>query len=439
MQQLLATLISKAALPLSGKHAVAVVYSTYPNDPRVRREAEALVEAGAKVEVICLQETDDEPRREIFNNVDITRIPLKRDRGGKLSYVMRYGTFILLAGAVLTDRTIRGRRPDVVHVHNMPDILVFSALVPKIRGAKIILDLHDPMPELMETIFELPKTSFLVWLLKKLETWSILFADAVVTTNEAMRRLFSNRSGLPQKITVVMNSPDEKIFGRPERSEPTSRACEESSKKFVVMYHGTAVERNGLDLAIAALEKVGKAIPNMEFRIYGAATPFLERVLARARNSGLREVVRYMGPQSLEQISKAINECDVGIIPNPRNPFTEVNTPTRIFEYLSQGKPVIAPKTPGILDYFGSAELLLFEQDDTDDLAAKLTYAFRYPTELAKIVTFGEQVCRKYPWSSQRSRFVSVVQELLRKRESSPACNRSLAATPERAGKRLVR
>ena len=102
---------------------------------------------------------------------------------------------------------------------------------------------------------------------------------------------------MPQKITVVMNSPDEKIFGHPERSESTSSACEESSKKFVVMYHGTAVERNGLDLAIAALEKVGKAIPNIEFRIYGAATPFLERVLARARNSGLREVVRYMGPQ----------------------------------------------------------------------------------------------------------------------------------------------
>jgi glycosyltransferase involved in cell wall biosynthesis len=431
MTQLLTTLISRAALPLSGKHAVAVVYSAYPNDPRVRREAEALVEAGAKVEVICLQETDDESRREIFNNVDITRIPLKRDRGGKLSYVMRYGTFILLAGAVLTGRTIRRRRPDIVHVHNMPDILVFSALVPKIRGAKVILDLHDPMPELMETIFELPKNSFLVWLLKKLETLSILFADAVITTNEAMRRLFSNRGGLPQKITVVMNSPDEKIFGHPERSEP--RACEQSSKKFVVMYHGTAVERNGLDLAIAALEKVGKAIPNIEFRIYGAATPFLERVLARSRDSGLREVVRYMGPQSLELISKAINECDVGIIPNPRNPFTEVNTPTRIFEYLAQGKPVIAPKSPGILDYFGPGELLLFEQDDTDDLAAKLTYAFKYPTEIAKIVTSGEQVYRKYLWSSQRSRFVDLVQELVGKREWSPASGRNLASDARNA------
>ena len=163
---------------LAGKRAAAVVFSNYPWDPRVRRGAEALATEGSSVEVICLMEMHDQPRREIFNGVDITRLPLKRCRGGKLSYLLLYAAFILLAGGVLASRASR-RRFDLVHVHNMPDVLVFSALVPRIRGAKIILDLHDPMPELMETIFGLRKSSFSVWLLRKLEAWSVRFADAV--------------------------------------------------------------------------------------------------------------------------------------------------------------------------------------------------------------------------------------------------------------------
>ena len=38
---------------------------------------------------------------------------------------------------------------DVIHVHNMPDFLVFSALFPKLLGAKVILEVQDVSPELM--------------------------------------------------------------------------------------------------------------------------------------------------------------------------------------------------------------------------------------------------------------------------------------------------
>ena len=118
--------------PSSRKRAVAVVFSSYPADPRPRRAAEALVKEGMQVEVICLKETDREAMRESFNGVEITRIPFKHlsRRGGKLSYLAEYGLFVLLAGAILAVRSVR-RRYDLVHVHNMPDFLVFSALVPR--------------------------------------------------------------------------------------------------------------------------------------------------------------------------------------------------------------------------------------------------------------------------------------------------------------------
>lgn len=85
------------------QRAVAVVYSSYPFDPRPRRAAEALAKEGASVEVICLKETEEEPVHESLNGVDITRVPIKHRRGGKLSYLVQYGSFILLSGAIFTE------------------------------------------------------------------------------------------------------------------------------------------------------------------------------------------------------------------------------------------------------------------------------------------------------------------------------------------------
>jgi glycosyltransferase involved in cell wall biosynthesis len=401
----------RAARHLSGARVVAVLFSDYPADPRPRRAAEALAEAGACVEVICLKEKDEETKRETFHGVHITRLPLRRRRGGKLSYMLRYGAFILLAGAILAGRTLK-RRYDLVHVHNMPDILVFSALAPKLFGAELILDLHDPMPELMMTIFGLREESFPVWLLKKFEAWSISFADSVLTTNEAFRKLFLSRGCPPQKISVVMNSPDEEIF-QYQKSFRQVSTVRDASKPFVMMYHGSLVERHGVDLAVAAVSKIRSKIPGAELRIYGRSTPFLEGVLDSVRKSELSDAVRYLGPMKLEQIPAAIRECDVGVIPNRRSAFTEINMPTRIFEYLSQGKPVIAPQTPGIQDYFSPQELVLFDLGKTEDLAAKMEYVFEHPEEMLRMVELGQKIYQDHQWTGERERFVKLVEGLL--------------------------
>jgi glycosyltransferase involved in cell wall biosynthesis len=400
-----------APLHLAGKRAIAVMYSTYPGDPRPRRAAEALASEGVGVEVICLRETAEEPERESFCGVEITRIPVKHRRAGKLTYLAQYGTFILISGGILAYRALK-RQYHLVHVHNMPDVLVFSALIPKILGAKVILDLHDPMPELMATIFGARENSSSVWLLKKLEKWSVRFADEVITCSEPWKQIFLTRSCLPDKITVIMNSPDERIFRHrePPRQNPRIR---DSSKPFVIMYHGALVERHGLDLAVLALQKIRKTIPNAELRIYGRKTPFLERVLDLAHELDLSAAVRYLGPKNLEQISDAIGECDVGIIPNRRSKFTELNTPTRIFEFLSQAKPVIAPKSSGVLQYFGPKELVHFELGNADDLAAKIEYVFGHPEEVAQISQRGQEACLKYKWSNERIRFVHLADRLL--------------------------
>src|SRR5256712_5073074 len=396
---------------LRGKRVAVVVFSTYPFDPRSRRTAEALAKERMNVDLVCVMDAGREAKREPLNGVHILRVPLKRRRGGIFSYIFQYLAFLLISSIIVAVRSVT-RRYDLVYVHNMPDILVLTALIPKVFGAKVILDLRDPMPELMMTIFNLHQDALPVRTLKRLEKWSLQLADLALTVNLACKKLFASRSCHPEKIQVVMNSPDEKLFGfLPPRSHTSTH--HPPSKPFVIAYHGSLVERNGLDLAVDALPRVRQSVPSVELRIYGLQTRFLERVMESVRAKGLDEVVHYLGPKRTEDLVTAIAACDLGIIPHQRNVFTEINTPVRIFEYLALGKPVIAPRAAGILDYFKNDSLLFFELGNSEDLARKIEYVYFHPSEAVEIVKRGQGVYLAHTWRQERLSFVNLVCELL--------------------------
>jgi glycosyltransferase involved in cell wall biosynthesis len=393
-----------------------IMFSFYPSDPRPRRAADALLREGASVDLICLAD-EESSKSELLNGVNVRRVAVKHRRGGKFGYAYQYFAFILIAAAIVARRTLK-RRYDLVYVHNMPDVLILSALIPRALGAKVILDLHDPMPELMTTIFGLEEGSFSVLLIKWLEKWSLSRAHLVITVNEACRRIFAARSCALGKIGVVMNAPDGELF--PLRS-PRSYADGVSppqGRPFIIMYHGSLVERNGLDLAVKALVQVRRAVPTAELRIYGKKTSFLDQVLRETANLGLQEAVHYLGPRRLEDLARAIEDCDVGVIPNQRNAFTDINTPTRIFEYLALGKPVVAPSTPGIQDYFSPGSLLFFEPGDIDSLARKIEYIAAHPGAAIEIAERGQEVYLAHTWSQEKNTLVDLVGGLLQGKEA---------------------
>jgi len=395
---------------LAGKRVAMVTFSPYPGDPRPRRAVKALVEEGATVDLICL-ESNNSLRREKLQGINVLRLPLKHRRRGKFEYVFRYAVFIVTSGAIFGARALR-RRYDLVYVHNMPDVLVASSLIPKLLGAKVVLDLHDPMPELMMTIFQAADNGKSVQMLKRLEKWSIARADLAITVNKACQRIFSSRSARPEKIADVMNSPDDQIFPfRPAQESETNH--QESGKPFVIMYHGSLFERNGLDVAITAFPRVRAIIPTAELRIYGFQTPFLERMMQTVRDKGLEGAVRYMGPRSVEGLVAEIDDCDVGVIPSHRNPFTEINTPTRIFEYLALGKPVIAPATTGIQDYFSKESLLFFEPGNAGELAGQIEFAFNHPREIFEIVKSAQHIYLEHTWENERKTLLDRVSGIL--------------------------
>lgn len=401
---------------LRGKRVAMVLFSYYPSDPRPRRAAEALADSGMSVELICLRENPQDPKVDAHNGVRIRRVPMARRRGGILGYLYQYLVFLLVSSTILAWRSF-SRRYDLVYVHNMPDFLVLSGLIPKAFGAKVILDLHDPMPELMQTIFNLPGDARSVRLLRLVERWSLGLADSVITVNRACAKLFASRSCPLNKITVVMNSPDEGIFRfRASGSDPSPTG----TKPFVIMYHGSLVERNGLALAVEAFAKVRSSVPSAELRIYGSRNAFLERVMESVREQGLENCVRYLGPKPLEQIVDAIEACNVGIIPNQRSIFAELNTPTRIFEYLALGKPVVAPNAPGITDYFDEESLIFFELGSADDLARKIEYVFQNAGEVREVTRRAQQIHLEHTWQAEKSSLMGLVAELLSGRDGVP-------------------
>ena len=191
---------------LAGKRAAVLLYSHYAADPRPRRAAEALAGAGMEVDVISLRRSGSMPVRDTINGVNVFRVWPRRRRSGKLTYMFQYVMFLAASFFIMSAWRLR-KRYDLVHVHNMPDILVFGALVPRLLGAKVILDLHDPMPELFSSIYNLPAEHRLARFLKFLEKRSVAFADMVLTPNTAFKEVFVSRGCPEEKLQIIVNTP----------------------------------------------------------------------------------------------------------------------------------------------------------------------------------------------------------------------------------------
>src|SRR3989337_130232 len=123
-----------------------VVYNYFPQDARPRREAEALINAGYTVDIICLR-LPDQTKVEKTCGVNTYRVNISKTRSTKSKYIFLYASFFIRSFFVLNRLFIKNRY-SVIHVHNMPDFLVFLSIIPKLFGSKVILDLHDPTQEM---------------------------------------------------------------------------------------------------------------------------------------------------------------------------------------------------------------------------------------------------------------------------------------------------
>jgi glycosyltransferase involved in cell wall biosynthesis len=380
-----------------------LVYSFYESDNRVMRYARALVERGDEVDVIALSSGDDQPGFEVLDGVNVHRIQ-RRDRNekGKFSYLYRLLKFCVKSAFCLSRLQLK-RKYDLVHVHNVPDFLVFSALLPKLSGAKIILDIHDILPEFFANKFRRSEDSFYVSLLRLMEYVSASFADHVIISNHLWRDKITLRSVPADKCTVFINHVDTTVF---------NCARTRNDGPFIMIYHGGLQRHQGLDLAIGAFAHIHEQTPQTEFHIYGGGNvkPDLEALVAKLSLAGK---VLFFEAMPMRKIAEVVANADLGVVPKRADSFGNEAFSTKIMEYMAEGVPAIVSKTRVDQYYFNDSIVRFFESGNENELAAAMLTLINNPESRAKLALNAREFVALNSWDVKKHEYLHLVDSLI--------------------------
>jgi glycosyltransferase involved in cell wall biosynthesis len=381
-----------------------IAYTHYESDPRVIRMAEAAVDGGFAVDAIALKRSGQLPR-EAIRGVHVYRVQ-GRYRGRSLWRYMWEYTRFFIRSAVMSTRLFIARRYKVVHIHNMPDALVFAAFVPRLFGAKIILDIHDPMPETYGSKFRTVANRVMNKLLLLQERMSVSFADKTITVSEPVKAGILIKHGYSEEsIGVVANFADDNIFAPLE--------C--SSGKDVVrfVFHGTILERNGLRSLLEAVAKVRNR-KKIRIRIIGEGdfSDELKRLIEKYNISDIVEFVNRIFP--LHDVPQLLADCHVGLVPLDIGPSAVANfaLPLKLVEYTCLGLPSISVRNAAIQYYFGADECMFFDSGDTIALANFLDQVAENPKCLDEYRVRLVRVRERLLWSHEKEKYIAMLKQL---------------------------
>lgn len=379
-----------------------VVYSYYEFDLRVRRYAEALVQRGAEVDVIALR-SEDQSSYELFEGVHLHRIQQRIvNEKSKLSYLIKLLSFFVRSFWFLT-RAQWSRKYDLIHVHSVPDFEVFAALVPKLLGARIILDIHDLVPEFYSSKFGSSGGSFVFRVLLLVEKLSIWFSDYVIAANHLWQAKLEARSTSPKKCMTLLNFPNRSIF-----------ACQEGYRRgdrMVLIYPGTLNYHQGLDIAIRAIALIKHEAPEVELHIYGRGDQkdSLAKLVAEL---GLSDRIYIRGLVPVRELARLMNEADVGIVPKRAASFGNEAFSTKILEFMSVGLPVVASATMIDRYYFNDDVVAFFESDNARDLADCILRLRKHPQVRQRLAENALRLVARYDWEVHKEDYFALVDKL---------------------------
>jgi glycosyltransferase involved in cell wall biosynthesis len=387
-------------------------YTNYRRDPRVRREAQALVDVGYRVTFLACRQKG-EPDFETIDGVDVVKARVLNNR--RTSIVVYLLDYLLFFASVVSHLTVHPRRYALIHINNMPDFLVFAAWLPRFLGVPVIHDVHDLMPELFEQKFDSRLGRWSRVLITTQERWAGRFATAVLTVEGRLKDILSAR-GVPQrKIHILMNLPDDQIFRARAESMPKVE-----KQPFVLAYHGTLAHRLGLDIAVRAVHLARLKIPSIELRIIGAGEE--RNSLIRLRDElGLGSVVSFSeGFVPVQSIPGLLADVDVGICPLRVSSGTDIMLPTKLLEYVTIGIVCIVPRTGTICRYFDEQMVQFFEAENVESLAAAIVALHVDPLRrqsLAREAT--RRFATTYRWTRHKEDYTRLVEDLIARREPS--------------------
>lgn len=382
-----------------------VVHGPYPvGEPRVAREAAVACAEGFAVDVVAMRRKG-EPAREVVDGVGVVRLPLEHRRDtGFARVVVEYVAFTLAVSLVVALRHLR-RRYDVVQVHNPPDFLVTAALLPRLMGARVIFDVHDLSTHMFAARFGGWGAGVARPLLRALQRAATRAADAVLTVHEPYRRELASEGVDPETVTVVMNTVDERLL-----PETTPAAAPGPPR---IVYHGTITPSYGVDLLIAAAERLRDRFAfNVE--LYGEGDA-LAAIRAAADATGIGDRLRASGTYlPHREVLLAVAGAAVGVIPNRPGELNRFALSSKLFEYVALGIPVVCADLPTLRAHFCDAEIRFFRAGDAGSLADAIADVLAEPEVAAARAARARLRYEDYRWGLQASRYAGVLNELTR-------------------------
>jgi glycosyltransferase involved in cell wall biosynthesis len=335
-----------------------VAYTEYRRDGRVRLEAESLVSWGYEV-CFLVPKDSATPRTFTVSGVTVRELNVQKYGGkSKLNYVLSYTGFLVLAFFACT-RLFFQTHIKVVHVHNMPDVLVFAGLIPRLLGCKLVLDVHDTVPETYEAKFG--TISRLLSGLLRLEEWICCsFVHKIICVNHVQAEALIKRGIPAEKISIVITMPR---FGPPARSSHQKG----QAQVFRMVNHGTMATRLGNDLIIQAAAKLVHKIPGFELHIIGEGDG-LDGLVKLSESLGLRNQVNFHRTVPWDQLAKKLEIMDVGIVANRINAATDLMLPSKLIDFVALGIPAIVPRLRAIQYYFTPDMVSYFEPENIESM-----------------------------------------------------------------------
>ena len=386
-----------------------ISYDWYPYEVRALRMAKAAADADYDVDIICLRDKGAKSY-EVLNGVHVYRLPMSRGVGGSLLLtIVQWCLFLILSGGMVAWHHLR-RPYDVINVHNMPDFLVFAALIPKLLGTKVILDVQDVTPELMAAKAKGQLRALVVRLAILQEKYSCKFAHSVLTTGSVFEEALLRR-GIPrEKVTSIHNSADPHLFPAARRC-PAPYEASHGEEPFTLMYHGTMEERNGLDTAIRALMLARRVVPHLRLDIQGRGShlPVLKQLVV---DLGAEEYVSFRDASAPDKLVDFVVHGDVGIIPYRCDGFAELVLPTKAYEFAWMQRPMIASDTLAIRSMFRAESIVLCDPASPESFAEAIIDLYQHSEKRAHMVESAFEDYQSYRWEVMAKQYQVLLAEL---------------------------
>lgn len=291
-------------------------------------------------------------------------------------------------------------KADVYHFHD-PELMP-TALMLKLRGHRVIYDVHEDLPrQILTKHWISPSLRRLISRCAEIaENLAVKCFDAVVAATPKIAERFP-----ADKTSLVQNFP---ILGELE----IPHAVPYAQRPWRVAYVGGMTAPRGLREVVTALGTLPVELP-VRADLVGQFTPANFEEEMRVQPGWSR--VDFHGWQPRSQVAEILANARVGIVTFLPAPNHTAAQPNKLFEYMSAGIPVIASHFPLWREIVESTNCgLVVDPENADEIAKAITWLCDHPLEAAAMGARGQAaVHEKFHWDREAETLLETYRKIL--------------------------